>query len=115
VYLAEAACYVKHYKFEVQPSWTSYVEDDDARGIEARAKPYPKPYTLARVEVISPCRGRFDLPGERFFSREYFKRCRLFWRQSTTRDGRGGTQRTGIARPVGTNEVEERASLDSSD
>ena len=78
-------------------------------------KPYPKPCTLARVEVISPCRGRFDLPGERFFSREYFKRCRLFWRQSTTRDGRVGTERTGIARPVGTNEVEERASLDTSD
>ena len=58
MYLAEAACYVKHYKVEVQPSWTSYVEDDDARGIEARAKPYPKPNTLAGVEVISPCRGR---------------------------------------------------------
>ena len=34
--LAEAACYDKHYKVEVQTSWTSYVEDNNARGIEAR-------------------------------------------------------------------------------
>ena len=50
-----------------------------------------------------------------FFPRIIFEATPALWRQSTTRDGRVGTERTGIARPVGTNEVEERVSLESSD
>lgn len=53
--------------------------------------------------------------AEDLFFPRIFEATPALWRQSTTRDGRVGTERTGIARPVGTNVFEERVSLDSSD